>query len=66
MNQEMSEIPEYRQSKNAPSQNAIDEAYFKGKTEGIKEGLIIVIMAITEMIKLHDEQTNKNHHHGDE
>ena len=39
MKQEMTELPEYREIQNTPSQNAIDEAVKRGHLKGLMEGL---------------------------
>jgi len=65
--QVMTDVPEYRQSKNAPSQNAIDKAYQRGIIKGIEEardGLRLVRLSTFDIAKylqcLLDQYTKLN------
>ena len=62
MNQEMTDVPEYRQVQNAPSKNGMEQAYANGYKQGFKEGNInglkhalaqmdVIIHALTQTIK---------------
>lgn len=51
MNQEMTEVPEYRKSSNAPSQNMIGESYKLGFKDGNLFGLK---MALDQLNVLRD------------
>ena len=66
MNQEMTDVPDNIRYTNAPSQNAIDEAYKKGYERGYIVAMNDVATLARREAVFWEEKLNKNHHHGDE
>ena len=64
MNQEMTDVPEYRNTKNAPSKQSEEEAFWKGFINGYLQAIIIVAAlnanVATEALNKLDEMEKKN------